>query len=92
LFTQLLPIQAIDAGPGKYYHVKVADYSLMQTKTLPKLPLDEISLNGAFYVFPGDSHPKTRVTKLVVERQHRQMFCPNPAGIGKYLFELGRPQ
>jgi hypothetical protein len=51
-----------------------------------------ISLNGAFYIFTGDSHTKTRMTKVVSACQHRQMLAANPAGVAENLFELGRTQ
>jgi hypothetical protein len=74
------------------YHVKGADYSLMETKTLPKLPLYEISLNGVFYVFSGDGHSQTWVTKGIADRQYGQIPATNPAGITENLLEFGRFQ
>lgn len=87
-----MALESVTTRLRQHYYVKVADYSLMQTKTLPKLPLDQISLNGAFYIFAGDGHPKTWMTKVVSCCQHRQMLAANPASVAKYLFELGRLQ
>jgi len=64
----------------------------MQAKTLPKLPLYQISLNGTPYTFTRYRHTQTRVAKMVRDRQHCQMLAAYPTGIRKHLFKLGRFQ
>ncbi len=92
MFSQFTAEEFVATRLRQYNYVKVADYSLMETKTLPKLSLDEISLNGVFYIFFGDGHAQTGVTEVVANSKHRQVLATNSTGLAKYLLEFSRFQ
>lgn len=82
----------VDPGSCQDHHIEVADYSLMQSKTLPDLPFKPITVDCLANVFFGDGQTKTRHTHIIHGREEGQMRGADPAGIGKNAFKLRRAE